>query len=814
MSKILNLYKSLDQSSDQCTEFIESLLSTSSDLPLSTDEVNTLQNSIISAINSRLNDSGTRHEGLKILSRVLPTCSQETLSKYGSLWLGKATQHLESPHSTPKDTDLSCKVLSKLVISCKEIPELQKQISMQNVKQLIALISSMTEEKRTGGVFFVLATLLCHYREPCERLQSTIQKLIIPPIDSKHRNLVQAGANCFTLLAKATERSFKPPETSPDFTSIAYQQALISNDLHVILDELFSGVLELDTVDIWGSLELPSLPQENVVEYYHNVERRFQNLCVYLATTLRGCAGKNSVSCRTIMKLVCRGLAVAPENLSNDDSYKKEILYLMLPKIQMSLLNVLNAFINGFRGELVPFALTILQLYRQTLKWTGKVDQSERTMGGSKPFKTIRIGVYRSLSLWLNCLGSLSGVDMIAEDILPNIVRDVTPERDQVLLTIQKTQNMSKKALKKFKDSQYESSMVLGSAPRVEKNPLTNAELCREALVALQNIFYNSGVSVGPGVYRALHKIIVPLLLDVYMEKDEQSLYSKDSECRLNLLRALRAIQMNPSALTTPPTQYSIQIFQLASNDGDEGVVREARVALAELEKIVHPSAGPLDFAPPQAQEDSSQDVECIVRSSTGADAVDRIRNIVEQINNSKNERLEASNYEDRDVEKNKEVMTNGKGKKRDSSTDEIEVIRDEVADDDIEVIENGQQQPPRKQRKIQIVEDICIPPRGKGEHSPKKTPSIEEIPQDVPERYSQDSFDSNRGESAYFTIKDAQRVSANSSTSSDQPVEIIKEISLSKEISIIESESKSGSKDDGSDDEVILSMFCDQIKD
>ncbi|XP_063975236.1 proline-, glutamic acid- and leucine-rich protein 1-like [Diachasmimorpha longicaudata] len=818
MSKILNLYKSLDQTSDQCIEFIENLLSVSSDVPLTSEEVTTLQNSIISIINSRLNQSGTRQEGLTILLRILPRCSREILSKHAPLWVGKAAQVLENPQNTSKAIDISCKVLSKLVISCKDIPELQKQISMQNVKQLIATISNMEDDKKTGGVFYIIATLLYHYREPCERLQSTIQELIIPLIDSKHRNLVQAGANCFTLLAKATERSFKPPGEFPDYTCIAHQQALISHNLHTILDELFTGVIELNTTDTWGSLDLPNLSQGNVVEYYQNVERRFQNLCVYLATTLRGCSGKNSVSCKTIIKLLCRGLAVTPDSLSSDDSFKKEILYLMLPKMQMSLLNVLNAFINGFRGELVPFALTILQLYGQTLKWTGKVDEvSEKTMSGSKPFKNIRIGVYRSLSLWLKCLGSLSGIDMIADDILANIITDVTPEKEQVLLTIQKTQNMSKKALKKFKDSQYDSP-ALGSGPKVVKNPLTNGELCREALVTLQNILYNSGVSLEPVMHRALQKIVVPLLLDVYLEKDEQSLYSTDVECRLHLLRALRAIQMNPNPLTPPPTQFSIQIFQLAINDDNEEVMNEARVALAELEKIVHPSADTLDFPPLQDHEDTFQDVDSIIGTFKDTDALDKIRDIAKRINDSRNDHLQSgtgeSSNQEHDKERNEEVMTNGTGRKRDNSFDEIEVIGDEVQDNDIEVIDASRHQPPKKQRKIQIVEDICIPPRGKGHDSPMKSPSIEEIRQDVPERYSQDSYDSNRGESAYFTIKDAQRVSGNTSTSSDPPLEIIKEVSLSKEISIIESETKSGSKDDGSDDEVILSMFCDQIKD
>ena len=54
--------------------------------------------------------------------------------------------------------------------------------------------------------------------------------------------------------------------------------------------------------------------------------------------------------------------------------------------------------------------------------------------------------------------------------------------------------------------------------------------------------------------------------------------------------------------LTPPPTQFSIEIFNMALRDEDLNVSQEAKLGLAELEKIVHPSAPTLDF-PIQTKE-------------------------------------------------------------------------------------------------------------------------------------------------------------------------------------------------------------------
>lgn len=105
------------------------------------------------------------------MDKILPQCSNDVFSKYCMLWISKATQVLESIHSNPQELSISCKVLGYLIIKSKDISDIQKQVSMQNVKQLINIISNLNIEKKCGPIYYLIAILLHQYPEVCERFQ-------------------------------------------------------------------------------------------------------------------------------------------------------------------------------------------------------------------------------------------------------------------------------------------------------------------------------------------------------------------------------------------------------------------------------------------------------------------------------------------------------------------------------------------------------------------------------------------------------------------------------------------------------------------
>ena len=597
MATITELINFYDYNTKEYEEFLQELICFNGDIPFNIEEVDRTQSTLVSTINTHLNRSHTRYSGLLMLDKVLPQCSKDILSKYCMLWMSKATQVLESVHSIPQELNISCKVLGCLIIQSKEISEIQKQVSMQNVKQLINAIGNLSLEKKCGPVYYLIAVLLFQYPEVCERFQMSIKKIILLQIDSEQENLVNSSARCYALLAKATARSFKPPASKPTHTNWIYNQALICNSLHTIMDELFSNLMELENVNIGDELELPNISKENIIQFYFKQKQRFLNLCSYLCCMLRGFDKKNSVLPNEILKVLYRGLAVRPSNLKSQNSIGEQMLYLIVPKLHIALFNVLDALINGFKEQLIPFGSTILQLFLQTLQWTETILENQTTISGNRPFRNVRISVYKCLTSWLMNTNSLSGIETVADEYLPSILKDIVPERDRVLLTIQKTDNLSKRALKRLRDSQYEKGAYLNNGIGSSKEYSLDADICKGALIALQNIFFNGGSLLKQMFFKTIQGIIIPLLYDCYLSSVEQKFYKENTQCRLLLFRVLRAVQMNPHSLVPLPTQYSVEIFEMALSDSNLCITQEAKIALAELEKIVHPYAPSIELA-------------------------------------------------------------------------------------------------------------------------------------------------------------------------------------------------------------------------
>lgn len=588
------------------------------DVPFDNQEIETTQQTIIKNINSHLNEA--RYDGLLMLDRFLPTCSKDALSKYGLFWITNATKIVENMHSTIQDLTLACKVLGFLIEHCKNIPELHKHISTRNVKQIINALSALQTEAKCGAVYYLIAVMLYHYPEVCDRFQELIKKMILLEIDSTDENLVNASAKCYVLFSKATERSFKSPEATSTYTRLIYNEMLLCNSLHAIMDELFCELIELENVEIGDHLELLSITDKNIVQNYNKQKQRFSNLCIYLSIMLRGYEARSSVLPQIILRVLYRGLMITPINIKNKTSPKEQMLYVILPKLHISLLSVLDALINRFAQELVPFGKTILELFQKILQWTSTDLESHMTFSNSKPFRSVKIQAYKCLCSWLMNTSSLSGIETIVNECLIFMLKDITPERDRILLTMhQKMQHLSKRAIKRFKQSQYENSTVLNNEKDSKKDSKNlDADLCRATLITLQNILSSGTILLKETFYKDVLGTVIPLLYNLYLSSSEQNFYKENNKCRLELFKVLRALQMNPHITTAFPIQYCLEISHMAAHDIDINIVQEAKLAAAELEKIIHPVAPTLQL-PRQQESDNEFEFESHVEKVAAA---------------------------------------------------------------------------------------------------------------------------------------------------------------------------------------------------
>lgn len=111
-------------------------------------------------------------------------------------------------------------------------------------------------------------------------------------------------------------------------------------------------------------------------------------------------------------------------------------IYIYVELINMnSMIYNINVFFR-FAQELVPFGMTILELFQTVLQWTNTDLKNQITFRNSKPFRSVKIQAYKCLCSWLMNTSSLSGIETIANECINSILKDIIPERDRISLTV------------------------------------------------------------------------------------------------------------------------------------------------------------------------------------------------------------------------------------------------------------------------------------------------------------------------------------------------------------------------------------------
>lgn len=244
---------------------------------------------------------------------------------------------------------------------------------------------------------------------------------------------------------------------------------------------------------------------------------------------------------------------------------------------------------NSFGVELIAQTSLVYQLLEQTFKWTEELPIEEEIYDLTKDITNVRIAVYNCLHSWFENVGSSSGFELVSEEFTKHFLNDIVPQRSTVRLVIQSSQHLSRRAQKKLKGQQPEENNKQSSLSTTR----INVELCSAALVALEGAL-NASVFLKSTILKNIQCSVLGLLNECYLEPSEVTYFTSNVECRLNLLRVLKSIQINRFS-TPPPTNHTIQVAQMAINDSNLEIRQEAKLLLAHLAKVVYPSAPSLE---------------------------------------------------------------------------------------------------------------------------------------------------------------------------------------------------------------------------
>ncbi|XP_011501446.1 PREDICTED: proline-, glutamic acid- and leucine-rich protein 1-like [Ceratosolen solmsi marchali] len=597
----MDILKFVNRQDNKYTDLFESVLR---DEILNTDrqKVDNVEKSIVAAVNAKLEHAATHCQGLNLLSNFVCKIDKESLSKYFPYWTGKIIQILSNAHSDSQELISVCRTIAALFTTCKQIAELDKRISMYVIKQIIGIISEHYSKDKNEILLNLFVVLLYHYPQSCVRLQAFLNPIISSCIDDDKNNLVISGAKCYSLLVRAIERIFL--NVSKNSYAVAHDnnsaschifyQINLCNNLHIIMNELFQDLItvnfelpyDLQNTEYMHIIQLSKISCTDILEYYMRTENRFTNICIYLSTLLKvgGKGGKKFVLPNVILQVICQGLSVTPINLNKGDNEgRKDLLLLILPKLHMALLNVLKALIISFQQELLSFALTIQRLIIQILEWTQQYSQES--------YKNIRVLAYNILSIWLQQTRSLSGFQLIADEFLPHIIKDISLTKENILVLTSKAnkkitnKNLIDKNLKENENlNQYEAES--SNFNRIDSILSLNVVLTVQSILSHANCFLKQSF------YDRIKNTVVLLLYEQYINKNSITVHKVNAEYRLQLLRTLRILQTHAHSSTPSPTSYAIQIFGIAiSQESESEIIEEATLGLAEIRHIVNPTA-------------------------------------------------------------------------------------------------------------------------------------------------------------------------------------------------------------------------------
>ncbi|XP_075226835.1 proline-, glutamic acid- and leucine-rich protein 1-like [Lycorma delicatula] len=537
----------------------------------------------VKLVNIRLNENENRLEGLLILNIALQQCSVEAFVDNASSWMSHCLKGTFDKHSIV--ANVSFNVLGILLKMAVKFPEIKKQASSTIVPNALEHSKRDIDSETLQSLLECLIVCMREYPGPCGEYNKFILNLLLRLLDAEP-SLLSVAAKCYALLSQVKGKSKE---------GISYKnvwktnQLVLIHTLHHYLDLLFDNVDEIQTTHrpSEGNIELlvtkPIDKKASASERMQQIMKHIRGMSKYLqAMLLGGCPFPKTVLPDVILGLICRGLAVTCLSLGNvtNDSLA---LGSVLPDVHTDLLNILIALITCCGRNLIQYGSVICKLINQELKWTSTHDWPHAL---DKPYRILRSTVYNCLHCWLSSARAASSIETTVEEIVKYILQDVHIHKPTV--TLKATGSSGKKHQPHYNFLSDSRGDKIGLQ-------LANKELCLSALKCLQRVLYSSTAFIKSAICKVIQESVITLLFEVQNTYDGPPIPYSDISCRKELYCTLQALCMEPHSTFSPPLNYAIAIFKGGLVDTSSEISVVCCTALSSIEKIIHPSAPPLD---------------------------------------------------------------------------------------------------------------------------------------------------------------------------------------------------------------------------
>lgn len=532
----------------------------------------------------------------------LDECPLDILEQKGALWIILCTK-ICAQKKPIECISLAYNVLGTLLKKSIHIPELSKAISGNLLSKIIETISaSHTPSIAHFAALKFLEIAMITFAGPCGSSKKQIQTFVLSFVDSQTDDIVKQTGKCLQLLQQIRGGGAQGISHKNAWAQL---QSQLLGSLHEHLSALFTNTIEtfddggeqMETLDV-PEIELSDEPLPRALQ----LETRFVNICKYfVAVLVEPFPVPKSIKPAKILQLISRGLSVNCSLLSKNIIIDNVALGIIIPRIHVALLTLLDSLISVLRSHMLLYGHHILQLMNQSLKWTA----SGKSNGFKRIFVNIRRATYFSLDLWCKTVYSSSGTEIIAEDLIQQIIQDITPYQNEVKLQALSGSKkyLSKKARQKLIKAQNESTNLSQihsthtQNAKVLLNDIGNEHLCSAALICLNSVITSTGCYIKPTVHKILQEHIVSLAYFIVQSASLHSNLYSSTDCRVKLFDCLYALIMSPHHLCPPPLRHAAKIFSIGQVlDVNASVRNVCNQHLLGIEKILNPQRHTLYF--------------------------------------------------------------------------------------------------------------------------------------------------------------------------------------------------------------------------
>ncbi|XP_049538123.1 proline-, glutamic acid- and leucine-rich protein 1-like [Anopheles darlingi] len=564
---------------------------------------------IFSKISALLANAATRNHALKTLHFMLPHCPLEIVEEKAQHYI-TVCEKVCNLHKSPESITLVYAVLKQLLLHSINSAELRKLISSHLSTFILHPLGTNFEASANPHFLTVLEVAMRHYSGVCGALKTRIEQFLYSLADATDPQTVLGTATCMLLLQQI--RGGGQHGTLHKKTWEEYYGKLVDT-IHELLNKVFAHTPEtFDEQTNLECLKLPALPPTNdPLRTAQLVVVRVNNLIVWLEHAIVGAyAVPKPIAPFKALNLVLRGLSVTCGAMSKNAITENVAFGTFLPRIQRSLLGVLDGLINTLGSHMLIFAELICDAFVKCLRATQNVRHG--ATGQKKSFTQLRAKVYESIAVWCERMNYGSSIENANEQILEHIVRDITPFVGEVTLkmdanSLKRLSSKAKKKLQKERNAatalnQAHSNGAVYAERKEQLIDTGNEELCREALKCLTIVLQSAGCFIKPVTHKLLQERIVPLCFSlVTTNQSTRGLY-RDANTRIGLLRSFAALITNPHHRCPPPLQYAMHIFTSLRTADPSVEVRSVAGELARsAELIIHPWKETLYFPVEQA---------------------------------------------------------------------------------------------------------------------------------------------------------------------------------------------------------------------